>query len=126
MQKKEIITPEAPKAVGPYSQGVVCGDFIFVSGQIPFTKEGKLVSEDVKDQTRQSLLNIEAVLKACQSDKSKIVKTTIFLTDLTLFQSVNEVYANFFEGTVFPARSTIEVSKLPKDAKIEIEAIAKI
>lgn len=126
MQKKEIVTTEAPKAVGPYSQGVVCGDFIFVSGQIPFTKEGKLVSEDIKEQTRQSLLNVESVLKACQSDKSKIVKTTIFLTDLTLFQKVNEIYANFFEGTVFPARSTIEVSKLPKDAKIEIEAIAKI
>lgn len=124
--KKIIETKDAPKAIGPYSQGVILENLIFTSGQIPLDRNGVLVSDDIEGQTKQCLENIDAILASSGSDKSKILKTTIFLTDLSLFSRVNEVYAKFFENIKFPARTTIEVSKLPKESKIEIEAIAYI
>ncbi|HOV15538.1 MAG TPA: RidA family protein, partial [Spirochaetota bacterium] len=110
----------------PYNQGVIVGNMIYTSGQIPLDKDGVLVSDDIDKQAKQCLENISAILESAGSDKSKIVKTTIFLTDLSSFQKVNEVYAKYFENEQFPARTTVEVSKLPKDVKIEIEAIAYI
>ena len=122
--KKIIKTNKAPQAIGPYNQAIISSQFIFVSGQIPLDQDGKLVSDDIQRQTLQCLNNIESILKEIKIDKSNIVKTTIFLQNIEDFLTVNEVYANFFKGTLYPARSTIEVSRLPKDVKIEIEAIA--
>lgn len=122
--KKNIKSDNAPSAIGPYSQGIISGDFVFLSGQIPLDIKGNIVSDDIVEQAKQCLANIENVLKVAGLTKNNIVKTTIFLTDLNDFAKVNEVYGKFFENTVYPARSTIEVSKLPKGAKIEIEVIA--
>jgi 2-iminobutanoate/2-iminopropanoate deaminase len=124
--KKPIISENAPKAVGPYSQAIQFGNMIFVSGQIPFTKEGILISSEIKEQTLQCLKNIESILKEAGFNKNDILKITIFLKDMNDFPLVNEVYGVFFEGIIFPARSTVEVARLPKDVKIEIEAIASI
>jgi 2-iminobutanoate/2-iminopropanoate deaminase len=122
--KKQVISENAPKAVGPYSQAVSSGNLLFVSGQIPLDKNGILVSDKIEDQTAQCLKNVDEILKAEGFEKNNIVKSTIFLLDLNNFSKVNDIYAAFFEGTIYPARSTVEVSKLPKDAKIEIEVIA--
>ncbi|OHD08013.1 MAG: hypothetical protein A2086_02080 [Spirochaetes bacterium GWD1_27_9] len=124
--KKNIKTNNAPQAIGPYSQGIICGNLVFVSGQSSLTKEGTLISGDIKEQTLLTLKNIEEILKEAGTDKTKIVKVTIFLKDMNDFSQVNEVYAKFFENTIFPARSTVEVARLPKDLKIEIEAIAEM
>ena len=122
--KNPIKTNNAPQAIGPYNQAIEAASFVFVSGQIPFDKDGNLVSDDVKKQTLQCLKNIESILKENGLAKDSIVKTTIFLKDMNDFVLVNEEYANFFEGTIYPARATVEVARLPKDVKIEIEAIA--
>lgn len=122
--KKVIKTENAPQAIGPYNQGVMTSQLIFVSGQIPLNTDGDLVSDDVKKQTLQCLNNIENILKEAGKDRNNIIKTTIFLKDMNDFSSVNETYGEFFNGTVYPARATVEVSRLPKDVKIEIEAIA--
>lgn len=124
--KKVIKTDKAPQAIGPYNQAVMTSQLIFVSGQIPFAPDGKLISEDVQEQTHQCLKNIENILKEAGTDKNNIIKTTLFLKDMNDFTLVNETYAAFFKGTIFPARATVEVSRLPKDVKIEIEAIAFI
>src|SRR6266487_4920319 len=122
--KKIISTNEAPAAIGPYSQGVRSGSFLFCSGQIPLDpKSGKIVSGDIAAQTRRVLDNIAAVLRADGLTFDNVVKTTIFLTDLEDFQTVNEVYSSYFKQDP-PARSTVQVSALPKGAKIEIDAIA--
>ena len=124
--KKIISTNNAPAAIGPYNQAIQIGasTMLFVSGQIGFDpKTTLLVSEDVKEQTKQALMNLEAVIQAADFKKEHIVKTTIFLKDMNDFAKVNEVYASFFEKDQ-PARSTIEVARLPKDAAVEIEAIA--
>ena len=122
--KKIISTNEAPGAIGPYSQGVRSGSFLFCSGQIPLDpKSGQIVSGDIATQTRRVLDNIAAVLRAGGLTFDNVVKTTIFLTDLGDFQIVNEVYTSYFKQDA-PARSTVQVSALPKGAKIEIEAIA--
>jgi 2-iminobutanoate/2-iminopropanoate deaminase len=122
--KERIHTDNAPQAIGPYNQAIVANGMVYVSGQIPFTEGGVLVSDGIRQQTRQSLTNIQLILEKAGTGKEKIVKTTIFLQDMNDFSSVNEEYAAFFEGTVYPARATVEVSKLPKDVKVEIEAIA--
>ena len=122
--KKSIKTQNAPQAIGPYNQGIITSQFIFLSGQIPFDTNGNLISDNIKKQTNQCLTNLENVLKAEQLDKNSIVKTIIFLKDMNDFSLVNEEYSSFFDGTIYPARSTVEVSRLPKDVKIEIEAIA--
>ena len=122
--KKIISTTEAPAAVGPYSQAVRVGSTIYCAGQIPLDpKTGQIVSKDIAEQTRRVLDNITAVLEAEGLTFANIVKTTIFLTDLADFQTVNEIYATYFKQAP-PARSTVQVPALPKDARIEIEAIA--
>jgi 2-iminobutanoate/2-iminopropanoate deaminase len=124
MKKKIVSTTDAPAAVGPYSQAVRVGSTIYCAGQIPLDPQsGQIVSKDISEQTRRVLDNITAVLKAEGLTFENIVKTTIFLTDLADFQTVNEIYASYFNQTP-PARSTVQVPALPKGARIEIEAIA--
>jgi 2-iminobutanoate/2-iminopropanoate deaminase len=119
-----ISTGAAPKAIGPYSQAVRAGGLVFCSGQIPLDPaSGELVSADVGEQTRQVLKNLSAVLEAAGSDLRSVVKTTIFLADMGDFARVNEVYKTFFVEEP-PARATVEVGALPKDSRVEIEAIA--
>ena len=122
--KKIISTPEAPAAVGPYSQAVRAGSTIYCAGQIPLDpKSGQIVSPDISEQTRRVLENIGAVLRSEGLTFENIVKTTVFLTDLADFQTVNEIYASYFKKEP-PARSTVQVPALPKGARVEIEAIA--
>jgi 2-iminobutanoate/2-iminopropanoate deaminase len=122
--KKIISTNEAPAAIGPYSQAVRNGNFLFCSGQIPLDpKSGQIVSGDIAAQTRRVMDNIAAVLRAEGFTFDHVVKTTIFLTDLGDFQTINEIYGSYFKQAA-PARSTVQVSELPKGAKVEIEVIA--
>ena len=122
--KKIISTSDAPAAVGPYSQAVRVGSTIYCAGQIPLDpKSGQIVSQDISAQTRRVLDNITAVLGAEGLSFENIAKTTIFLTDLADFQTVNEIYASYFTKEP-PARSTVQVAALPKGARVEIEAIA--
>jgi 2-iminobutanoate/2-iminopropanoate deaminase len=122
--KKIISTPDAPAAVGPYSQAVRVGSTIYCAGQIPLDpKSGQIVSGGIDVQTRRVLDNVTAVLKADGLTFDNIVKTTIFLMDLGDFQIVNEIYGSYFKGQP-PARSTVQVSGLPKGARVEIEVIA--
>jgi len=122
---KEIIaTDQAPRAIGPYSQAVRAGNVIFASGQIPIDPAtGEFVAGGVAEQTEQVMRNITAVLEAAGSGLNQIVKTTVFLADMNDFIAMNEVYARFFPETP-PARATIQAARLPRDAKVEIEAIA--
>ena len=122
--KKIIKSENAPAAIGPYSQGIETSNLFFLSGQIPLDRAGNIISQNIEEQAKQCLANIESILKEAGLSKSDIVKTTIFLKDMNDFSRVNEIYGKFFEGTIFPARSTVEVARLPKDAKIEIEVIA--
>ena len=122
--KKIISTTDAPAAIGPYSQAVRAGSMIFCAGQVPLDpKTGQIVSEDISEQTRRVLDNLTAVLKAEGLTMSNIVKTTVFLADFGDFPKMNEVYATYFTDQP-PARSTVGVSTLPKNARVEIEAIA--
>jgi 2-iminobutanoate/2-iminopropanoate deaminase len=122
--KKIIATTEAPAAVGPYSQAVRIGNFVFCSGQIPLDpKTAQIVQGDIKTQTQRVMENISAVLRAEGLTFENIVKTTIFLTNLGDFQTVNELYGSYFKSDP-PARSTVQVSALPKEANVEIEVIA--
>ncbi|MDY0268152.1 RidA family protein [Trichloromonas sp.] len=124
MSIEKIATTAAPAAIGPYSQGVQAGDYLFFSGQIPLDpKTGEMVSGGIEAQTRQVLANMEEVLAAAGLDFGKVVKTTIFLADLGDFALVNELYGARFSG-IYPARSTIQVAALPKGAAIEIEWVA--
>jgi 2-iminobutanoate/2-iminopropanoate deaminase len=126
MKKKVIHTEKAPKAIGPYSQAIQAGDFLFLSGQIPLDpKTGELVKGDIRQQTKQVLENLKGVLESEKLEMKDVVKVTIFLKDIGDFNQVNEVYATYFPSSP-PARSTIQVAKLPRDAEIEIEAIALI
>ena len=120
---KYIVTSKAPQAIGPYSQGISVGNFIFTSGQIALKPDGSLNDGDIKVQATQVLTNLSEVLKEAGSSLDKVVKTTIFLSDMDDFKSVNEVYAQFF-GSHKPARSTVAVKTLPLGVKVEIEAIA--
>jgi 2-iminobutanoate/2-iminopropanoate deaminase len=122
--KKPITTTKAPAAIGPYSQGIEAGGFLYISGQLPIDGATGKMSGNIDEQARASLQNIEGILQEAGLTRNDVVKTTIFLKDLTDFDAVNKVYGEFFAGTVFPARSTIEISRLPRDASIEIEAIA--
>ncbi len=119
-----IETNNAPAAIGPYSQGIIFGGFIFFSGQIALTPEGNFLDGDIETQTKQIFKNIEALLRAANVQKTDVVKTTIFLKDMNDFDQVNRMYANFFENHK-PARSCVGISELPKGARIEIEVIAK-
>jgi 2-iminobutanoate/2-iminopropanoate deaminase len=123
MNRTAISTERAPAAIGPYSQAIRLGSFVFTSGQIPLTPAGELVEGDVTAQTRQVLTNLQAVLEAAGSGLQHVVKCTCFLKDMNDFAAMNEVYGEFFAGEP-PARSAVEVARLPKDALIEIEAVA--
>lgn len=118
-----ISTSHAPQAIGPYSQGKVIGDFIFTSGQIALTPNGEFIDGDIVAQTRQVLENLSAILKEADSSLAKVVKTTVFLADMNDFGAMNEIYDKYF-GNNKPARSTVAVKTLPKNAKVEIECIA--
>lgn len=126
MQRSIVSTADAPAAIGPYSQAVRAGAFLFLSGQIPLDpRTGEMVGgDDVEAQTRQVLANLKAVLQAAGASFGQVVKTTIFLTDLSDFATVNRVYATAFEGVDPPARATVQVAALPRGAKVEIEAVA--
>ena len=128
MFRKPIVTDAAPAAIGPYSQAVRAGDLLFCSGQIALDpKTGAIVAEtDVRAQTERVMKNLGAVLEAGGASFGSVVKTTIFLTDLSSFGAVNEVYGAFFEGDTPPARATVEVSGLPKGGLVEVEAIAMV
>ncbi len=126
MQKEIISTKGAPQAIGPYSQAIRFGNLIFVSGQIPIEPEaGKILKGDIKEQAKLILENLNNVLAASGSSLDNVLRTTIFLTDLENYPVVNETYAQYFNDLP-PARSTVQVAKLPMDAQIEIDAIACI
>ena len=124
---KEIISTEnAPSAIGPYSQAVKTGNMVFVSGQIPIDpKTGEFVSAEVAEQTEQVLKNLSAVLEAAGSSLNNVVKTTVFLADMNDFAAMNEIYGRFFSDNK-PARATVQAARLPRDARVEIEAIGLI
>lgn len=124
MPKQVIRTEEAPPAIGPYSQAVVGGGLVFAAGQIPLDPHtGQPVPGDVRVQTRRVLENLKAVLLAAGSSMDKVVKTTVFLRDLGDFGAMNEIYGEYFRENP-PARSTVQVARLPRDAAVEIEAVA--
>jgi 2-iminobutanoate/2-iminopropanoate deaminase len=123
MEKQVFVSPDGAPAVGPYSPAVGVGDFVFISGQIPLDRDGKIVGYTPKDQTRKALENLRATLEAAGLTFADVVKTTVFIKDMDEFAAVNEVYGEFFSEP-YPARSTVEVARLPKDLHVEIEAIA--
>ncbi len=123
--RRIVSTDKAPAAVGPYSQAVRVGDLLFTAGQIPLRPDGTLVDGDVRSQTRQVMENLSQVLQAGGSSLDRVVKCTCFLTDMDDFAAVNEVYGSYF-GDEPPARSAVQVARLPKDVAIEIEAIAAL
>ncbi|MHC4268832.1 MAG: RidA family protein [Planctomycetota bacterium] len=126
MQKKIISTKNAPQAIGPYSQAVQYNNLLFVSGQIPIEPEtGKIMIGSIKEQANKVLENLKNILNASGSSLNNVLRTTIYLTSLDDYTAVNEIYALFFSDSQ-PARSTVQVSKLPMDAQIEIDAIACI
>ncbi|WP_298834193.1 RidA family protein [uncultured Planococcus sp.] len=120
-----VATDKAAAAIGPYSQGVVSGGILYSSGQIPLTASGELVEGTISDQTHQVFSNLKAVLAEAGSSLGEVIKTTVFIKDMNDFAELNEIYAAYF-GDHKPARSTVEVARLPKDVKVEIEVIAKV
>ena len=124
MEMQVIATKKAPDAIGPYSQGVKVGNFVFVSGCLPIDMTtGQLSTGDIAEQTRHSMRNVSSILEAAGSSLDKVVKTTIFVKDLNNFQAINAAYAEFFASGA-PARACVQVAALPKNAELEIEAIA--
>ncbi|MPY67582.1 RidA family protein [Deinococcus sp. SDU3-2] len=122
---KDIVeTAAAPAAIGPYSQATTFGNLVITSGQIPLTPDGTLVEGGIEAQTRQVLDNLVAVLAAAGTDLGRVVKTTVFLADMNEFAAMNAVYAEYFQ-TPYPARSTVQVARLPRDVRVEIEVIAE-
>lgn len=123
-KKKAVEVPDAPKAIGPYSHAIIADDFIFLAGKIGTDpKTEKLVEGGIEAETEQTLKNIGAVLKASGSDFDQVVKATVFLADMNDFAKMNEIYGRYFKAP-YPARSTVQVARLPRDAKIEIEVVA--
>ena len=126
MKKKVIQTEKAPKAIGPYSQAIQAGNLIFLSGQIPIDPEtGELVKGEIRQQTTRVLENIKGIVESQGIKMENVIKTTVFLKDMGSFNQMNEVYATYFPSFP-PARSTVEVGRLPREVEIEIEAIALI
>jgi 2-iminobutanoate/2-iminopropanoate deaminase len=124
--KKVISTSKAPGAIGPYSQAIMAGNLIYTSGQLPMDAEtGEMVANDIVLQTRKSLQNVKAILEEAGSSMDKIVKTTVYLSDMANFGKMNEIYKEFFSGD-YPARSAFQVARLPKDALVEIEVVALV
>lgn len=122
---KTVSTKNAPAAIGPYAQGIIVNNMFYSSGQIPLTAAGELVGGDITEQTNQVFENLKAVLKEAGTSLNKVVKTTVFMKDMNDFAAMNEVYASHF-GDHKPARSAVEVARLPKDVKVEIEVIALV
>ena len=124
--KRVVKTEKAPQAIGPYSQAISAGGFLFASGQIPIDpRTGEFVAGGVAEQTEQVLRNLTAVLEAAGTTLDRVVKTTVFLADMNDFAAMNEVYGRYFTGNP-PARATVEAARLPRDARVEIEAIAEV
>lgn len=125
MELKQINTTKAPSVLGSYSQGIIADNFVFCSGQIGLNpKTANLVSGGIKSETKQTLKNLQVILRSINLDFSDVVKTEIFLTNIDDFSLVNEIYSSFFEKDPKPARQTVEVSRLPKNALIEISCVA--
>jgi 2-iminobutanoate/2-iminopropanoate deaminase len=127
LEKSAVSTESAPAAIGPYSQAIEIGDMIYTSGQVGLDpKTGQMVEGGIREQTARVLENLKAVLCSVRSDLQKVVKTTVYLKNMSDFAAMNEIYANYLakDGWVAPARSTVEVARLPKDALVEIEVIA--
>ncbi len=122
--KEAVSTTEAPAAIGPYSQATVSGSMVYTSGQIPLRPDGSLLEGDVTAQARQVLENLKAVLTAAGSGLDRVLKTNVFLKDMDDFAAMNAVYAEYFTEP-YPARSTVQVAKLPRDVRVEIEAVAE-
>jgi 2-iminobutanoate/2-iminopropanoate deaminase len=123
--KKTIETNQAPKAIGPYSQGISANGFVFTSGQLALDPAtGEFVGEEIKEQTRQSLNNVKAILEAAGLTMDQVVKTTVFLKDMNDFAEMNQIYSEFFTEGNYPSRSAVQVARLPKDGLVEIEVIA--
>ena len=122
--KTIISTDQAPAAIGPYSQAIEFNGMVITSGQIPIIPATGTFPEGIREQTRQSLTNVKAILAAAGTDMDHVVKTTVFLSDMNNFGAMNEVYATFFTEGSYPSRSAVEVARLPKDALVEIEVIA--
>ncbi|KYG91059.1 RidA family protein [Metasolibacillus sp. FSL H7-0170] len=122
---KAVSTTKAPAAIGPYAQGMIVNNMFYSSGQIPLTASGELVDGDIVEQTNQVFENLKAVLAAAGSSLDQVVKTTVFIKDMDEFGALNEAYAAHF-GEHKPARSTVEVARLPRDVKVEIEVIALV
>ena len=126
MSRTVISSPHAPPAIGPYSQGINTGSLVFLSGQIPLVRDtGKIAQGMIQEQTEQVIANIKALLATQGLDLGDVVKTTVFLADMDEFSAMNETYARHFTGTP-PARSTVQVARLPRDARVEIEVIAQV
>ena len=124
MENRSVLTIYAPQPIGPYNQAIVAGGFIFTAGQIPVNPStNKIVEGGIRAQTRQCLENLKAIMEAAGSSMGKVVKTTVFLKDMNDFAMMNEVYAGFFADTK-PARSAVQVARLPLDVEVEIEAVA--
>ena len=124
--KRIVATEAAPRAIGPYSQAVISQGLVFVSGQIPLDPAtGQMVAGDIAAQTERVLENLRAILEACGSSLDRVLKTTVYLADLEDFPKMNEVYARYFSSAP-PARATIQAARLPRDARIEIEAVAEV
>ena len=126
MIRQVIKTDKAPAAVGPYAQGVVANGFVFCAGQLPIELGSGAIPKSVSDQTRQSLDNVAAVLAAGGANMNTVVKTTVFLKNMDDFSAMNEVYSQYFAAGNAPARSTVEVARLPRDVLVEVEAIALV
>jgi len=126
MSKKIIKTDKASRPVGPYNQAVAIGNLIFTAGQIPLDRQGNMVAGAIKEQTEQVIQNLIAVLTQGGSSLEKVVKVTVFLKDLNDFAGMNEVYAKHFKSETAPARSTLQVARIPKDCLVEIEVVAYI
>ena len=124
--KTIVSTDKAPAAIGPYSQGIKVGNLLFTSGQIPLDPATGTFPEGIQAQARQSLSNVKAILAEAGVSMDRVIKTTVFLKDMNDFAAMNEVYATFFTEGNYPARSAVEVARLPKDALVEIEAIAEL
>jgi 2-iminobutanoate/2-iminopropanoate deaminase len=127
MEKTQISTSNAPGAIGPYSQAIRCGQFIYTSGQVALDPvSGELIGTDVQTQTHRVLQNLQAVLNSAGTSLSKVIKTTVFLVHMSDFQAMNAVYASYFSDGIPPARSTVAVAELPRKSLVEIECVALV
>ena len=125
MNQRTVTSPLAPKAIGPYSQAVIKGDTLYMSGQLPVNPETGELAQGIENQTRQSLNNIKAILETAGTDLTRVCRVGVFMTDLANFSTMNEVYATFFTGD-YPARCCVQVAALPMGAEVEIEVTADI